>query len=147
MIMVAVILAKGLNRRYIMSLVSQELGRISETLGRGISGLGTSRLAGEQQKTRSALIDYQLGRNRSQDAMAAERYGLEKPGLELTGLQSEAALKRLEQPATWASESSDAFTAMFMIVLISAVASVEISIFPALYCFFVFSIKNVFKQI
>lgn len=97
-----------------MPLVTQELGRLSQTLGRGISDLGTSRLSGERQKTLGAELDYRLGRNRIQDERAGEKWELARPGAELGAVQSEAALEKAKQPASWGGEAHDVFSAMML---------------------------------
>lgn len=91
-----------------MTLVSRELGRISQTLGRGISGLGQARLAGEQSKRRSAELDYRLGRNREYDERATEEWAARKPVQELAGLKAQTELDR---EASYDEEVSDPFTA------------------------------------
>jgi len=94
-----------------MPAVSNELARIAETLRSGIGGLGTARLAGEQQKTRGALLDYNLSRNRIEDARAADLYASQESARKLSGLQSEAALRQGQRVATFGEEKTDPWAA------------------------------------
>ena len=87
--------------------MTQELGRMSDTLRGGISDLGRSRLAGEQQKTRGALLDYNLGRNRAQDERAEKLYALQEPVLRQGAAKAEADWRKGQQVATWAGERGD----------------------------------------
>ena len=62
-----------------MTVITQELGRLANTLGGGISDLGRTRLAGERSLRQSAALDYNLGRNRITDERAADLYKSEMP--------------------------------------------------------------------
>ena len=90
-----------------MTQVTQELGRMANTVRGGISDIGRSRLAGEQQKTRGALLDYNLGRNRVEDERASKRFALEEPKLKQDSLEAEAATRKGQQVATWGEERGD----------------------------------------
>ena len=97
-----------------MNIVSRELGRIAQTVNRGVAGIGLSRLAGERSLRESARLDYDLDRNREYDERAGEEFDLRKIGLKRDAMNAEAEIRRGQQVSTWASESSDAFTAMMI---------------------------------
>ncbi len=95
-----------------MTVITQELGRLANTLGGGISDLGRTRLAGERSLRQSAALDYNLGRNRITDERDTERYALEKPGLEAQAGIEEAIRQKGTTPASWNSEMPDTYSAV-----------------------------------
>ena len=94
-----------------MTVVSRELARISNTLGRGIAGIGLSRLAGERSKRESAELDYRLGRNRAYDERAADLYESGKSVRELAGLTAQTEIDRRNEPADFNDLTPDALSA------------------------------------